>query len=248
MGGIINNLFGGGSSKQMDKALDFAKDVYKENKAMATPWVTGGGDAFNSYNSFLTGAGQEDAFQKYLQSGDYEFTTKQGMEAINQNMAAKGLLNSGSTLKALTQWGQDNAMKYRENYMDRLLQSAGIGAGVMGNLMGASNNSSEQIGQLRAQKAEGKASGVGNFLNFGLGVAGLIPSDERLKKDKERIGSIKVDGKTIGLHAYRYKGEPSTAVKRIGVMAQEIAKKVPRALGPKVGNFMSVDYKELLNA
>ena len=247
MGGIINSLFGGGSSKQMDKALDFTKDVYKENKAMATPWVTGGGDAYNSYNSFLTGAGQEDAFQKYLDSGDYEFTTKAGMDAINHNMAAKGLLNSGSTLKALTQWGQDNAMKYRENYMDRLLQSAGIGAGVMGNLMGVSNQSAAQIGELRQAKAEGKASGVGNFLNFGLGVAGLI-SDERLKKDKKRIGTIKVDGKKLGVHAYRYKGESADAQPHIGVMAQEVARKVPRALGPKVGNFMSVDYKELLNA
>ena len=249
MGGVINSLFGGGSNKQMDKALDFTKDVYKENKAMATPWVTGGGNAYNTYNSFLTGGpGQEAAFQNYLNSGDYKFATQQGMEAINQNMAAKGLLSSGSTLKALTQWGQENAMKYRENYMDRLLQSAGIGAGVMGNLMGVSNDSAQQIAALRQAKAEGKANGVGNFLNFGLGVAGLAMSDERLKKDKKRIGTIKVDGKNVGLHTYRYNGEPSTAVKRVGVMAQEIARKIPRALGPQVGNFMSVDYKELLNA
>lgn len=247
MGGLINSIFGGGSNKANSKAIDFMKDVYKENKALATPWATGGLNMYNAYNSFLSGEGQEEAFQKYLDSGDYKFTTQQGMEAINQNMAAKGLLNSGSTLKALTQWGQQNAMQYRENYMNRLLQSAGVGAGVLGNLMGASNNSAQMLGQQYSNKANQAANGVGNFLNFGLGVASLI-SDERLKKDKKRIGAIKVDGKKIGVHAYRYKGENDDVQPHIGVMAQEVAKKVPRALGPKIGNYLTVDYKELLHA
>lgn len=249
MGGVINSLFGGGSSKQADKALDFIKDVYKENKGMAQPFVQGGTTTYNAYNDFLTGPNQDAAFQKWLDSSDYKFITEAGMDAINHNMAAKGLLNSGSTLQALTQWGQDNAMKYRQQYADNLFNSASLGAGVLGNLMGASNNSAAMNAETRMAKAEGKASGVGNFLNFGLGVAGLALSDERLKENKKRIGSIIVDGKKLGVHSFHYKGEGEAGLpKRIGFMAQEVAKKVPRALGPKVGNFMTVDWRELANA
>lgn len=247
MGGILNSLFGGGSNKQADKAIDFMKDVYRENKELATPWATGGLNMYNAYGSMLAGPGQDEAFQKWLNSSDYAFTTKQGLDAITHNMASKGLMNSGSTAKAVVQFGQDNAQKYRDNYMTQLLAGAGVGAGVLGNLMGASNSSAQMIGDMRMQRAQGQANGVGNFLNFGLGLAGLI-SDERLKKDKKRIGTIKVDGKKLGIHAFRYKGQSSDEQPHVGVMAQEVAKKVPRALGPKVGNFMSVDYKELLNA
>lgn len=248
MGGLIDSLFGGGAGEASEESLDFIKDVYGDNKAMATPWATGGLDAYNAYNSFLTGSGQDAAFQKYLDSGDYKFTTQAGMDAITHNMASKGLLNSGSTLKALTQWGQQNAMQYRDNYLNKLLGSAGLGAGVLGNLMGASNTSAGMYGNQAMAGAEGKANGVGNFLNFGLGLAGLI-SDRRLKKDVKRVGTVnKGKGKGLPLYAYRYKGEPKRGQPHIGVMAQDVKKRVPSALGPKVGNFMSVDYRELLNA
>lgn len=246
MGGMIDSLFGGGGAKQAGKSIDFMKQVYGENKALATPWATGGLGMFDNYANMLGGEGQDAAFQKWLGSSDYNFTTKAGMEAVTQNMASKGLLNSGSTLKALTQWGQDNAQKYRDNYMNQLLGGSQVGAGVLGDLMGASNNSAQMLGDMRMAKAQAKGEGIGNFLNFGLGVAGMA-SDRRLKKDIKRIGTVtRGKGKGLPLHSYRYKGEPKNAQPHIGVMAQDVKRKVPKALGPQVGNFMTVDYRELV--
>lgn len=247
MGGLVDSIFGGGSKKATKKSLAFMKQVYGENKAMAQPWADKGYGAYSAANDFLFGPNQSQAFNNWLNSSDYKFTTQAGLDAITQNMASKGLLNSGSTLKAITQWGQQNAQQYRQNYFNNLMGSAGLGAGVLGNLMGQSNQSAGMYGNTAQQGAQLAANGVGNFLNFGLGVAGLI-SDERLKTDKKRIGSIKTHGKVVPLHAYRYKGEPKNAQPHIGVMAQDVKRLVPKALGPKVGNFMSVDYKELLYA
>ena len=64
---------------------------------------------------------------------------------------------------------------------------------------------------------------------FGLGSSLIGLSDERAKKDKEKIG--KLGGHNV--YEYRYKGEEGP--KRVGVMAQEVEKKRPDAVikGPR---------------
>jgi hypothetical protein len=246
MGGLVNSIFGGNSNKYANKSIDFTKQIYDENKAMATPWNTGGSADFNSYNAMLGGPGQDEAFQKWLGSSDFAFTTKAGNDAINSNMAAKGLLNSGATLKAITQFGQDNAQQYRNNYMNQLLGGAQLGAGVLGNLMGANSQAAAQQAANYQNKAQGQASGVGNAMNFGLGIAGLF-SDERLKTDIKKVGRTDKKAGNLPVYTYRYKDDPTNVV-RMGVMAQEVAKKRPKALGPRVNNFMTVNYGNLAHA
>lgn len=246
MGGLINSIFGGNSNKYANQSLDFLKQVYGENKAAAAPWIGGGTGAYQAYNDMLFGTGQNEAFQNWLNSSDYNFTTKAGLDAITQNMASKGLLNSGSTLKAITQWGQQNAQQYRDNYMNQLLGSAQLGQNTLANLMGQSNSSAQGVANVLQNKAEQQASGVGNFLNFGLGVAGLV-SDERLKTDIKKVGKMHKSRGGLPVYTYRYVDDPPN-VRRMGVMAQEVAKKRPDALGPIVENFMTVDYRRLANA
>jgi hypothetical protein len=246
MGGLINTIFGGNSNKNTRQAENYNQGIYDSNKAMATPFVTGGGNMFNLYNQMLGGPGQDQAFQNWLGSSDYGFTTKAGNDAINSNMAAKGLLNSGATLKAITQFGQDNAQQYRNNYMNQLLSSSQLGAGVLGNLMGAGANAASTNAGIQQQRTEGQAGGVGNAMNFGLGIAGLF-SDERLKTDIKKVGRTDKKAGGLPVYTYRYKDDPTNLV-RMGVMAQEVAKKRPDALGPRVNNFMTVNYGKLANA
>lgn len=78
------------------------------------------------------------------------------------------------------------------------------------------------------------ASGIGTALQ----VASLF-SDERLKTDIKPVG--KTEG-GLNVYSYRYKaGGP----KMIGVMAQEVAKVQPEALGPIVDGYMTVNYEEV---
>lgn len=221
MGGFIDGIFGGGSKKATKNSL-----------ALIKPYADAGIGALGQYSDMLFGPGQNEAFENWLNSSDYAFTTKAGMDAVTQNMASKGLLNSGSTLKALTQWGQQNAQQYRNNYMNQLFAPAQLGA-----------QAATGYANTAQQGANQAASGVGNFLNFGLGVAGLF-SDERLKTDIKKVG--RTDKKKGGLpvYTYRYVDDPPN-LRRMGVMAQEVAKKRPDALGPVVENFMTVDYGRL---
>lgn len=62
----------------------------------------------------------------------------------------------------------------------------------------------------------------------GLGLFGLLGSDERLKTDIQKIGKDKETG--VDMYAYRYKGDPKTYPKVVGPMAQDIEKKYPDAV------------------
>lgn len=245
MGGLINSIFGGNSNEHSDSALKFNGGVYDYNKSIGQPFVSGGQNSFNTYNQMLTGT-DPSAFNNWLNSSDYNFTTKAGNDAINSNMAAKGLLNSGATLKAITEFGQNNAQQYRNNYMNQLLGSAQLGAGVAGNVMSAGVSAANNQNNIEQGKTTNQANGVGNALNFGLGVAGLF-SDERLKTDIKKVGRTDKKAGALPVYTYRYKDDPTNVV-RMGVMAQEVAKKKPEALGPTVQNFMTVNYGKLANA
>ena len=68
---------------------------------------------------------------------------------------------------------------------------------------------------------------------------GAAFSDRRLKTDVARVGEAS-DG--LGIYTYRYTfGGPS----QMGVMADEVAKLRPEALGPVVEGYATVDYSKL---
>lgn len=73
-----------------------------------------------------------------------------------------------------------------------------------------------------------------------LGSAGITKfSDRRLKRDIEEIGKL-----SNGLKVYAYRYIWSTA-RAVGVMADEVAKIMPKALGPTISGFATVNYGAL---
>jgi len=73
-------------------------------------------------------------------------------------------------------------------------------------------------------------------------LATTMLSDERAKKDKERVGSYK----GMGLYEYRYKGAPKGSPKQTGMMAQEVARKRPEAVHKRPDGLYAVDYAEAM--
>ena len=69
-----------------------------------------------------------------------------------------------------------------------------------------------------------------------------LPSDRSLKRDVERIGATPHG---LGLYHYRYLWDADDRPRRAGVMADEVARIAPHALGPNVGRFATVDYDAL---
>lgn len=155
MGGVLQSLFGGSSNKSTqtstsgNNAFGYLKDALSGN-------VTTGNNAFSAMASALGlgGAGgpaDTTGVNNYMNSAGYQTMLDQGSKAITGNASAKGLLNSGSTLKALTSFGQNLGQQGFNNYLTQLgslfsggQQSANTiaGAGQFSNSTGKSSGSS----------------------------------------------------------------------------------------------------------
>lgn len=239
MGGLINSIFGGNSNKTSKQALANQQAMYTDTKNMVTPWSDTGLGAYKSYMDSLTGGPDGmSGFNNYLNSGDYKFAMKAGTDAIENSQAAKGLMRSGATLKGMDAYGQNLGMQYRDNYLNHLFGGAQLGENAVGQLAGANQaNANAQTNILQA-KSQGAANGVGNMLNTAVGVASLF-SDRRLKSAIKRVGQF-LDG--LGIYEFNYVPEGR---RWRGVMADEVAKLRPWALGPTVGGFQTVNYGRL---
>lgn len=79
---------------------------------------------------------------------------------------------------------------------------------------------------------QGAQQGLGSILNL------LKLSDRRAKEDIKKVGKTD-DG--LNIYTYKYKGLPTT---EMGVMAQEVQKKNPNAVG-RMGGLLAVDYSKV---
>jgi len=97
-------------------------------------------------------------------------------------------------------------------------------------------------GQAKVTKGPGLGTTIAGGLASGAGAA-LVASDRRLKKNIAKVGALD-DG--LGVYEYEYTDERFGKGRFRGVMADEVAKLRPWALGPKIdGEFASVDYSKL---
>jgi hypothetical protein len=172
-----------------------------QNAALGAAGQAIGGQAgtVNDISQLLTSNGTNNpAFQNYLNSTGYNFQVGQGEQAINNNAAAKGLLNSGATAKALTSYGQGTAAQSFNNYLGQLGTTAnlqGSNATALGSLAGAYGGQVAQgltsatavgqagttgganAGQFQAQAGQSIGSGTANAFNILGGTAqNALPS------------------------------------------------------------------------
>ena len=122
----------------------------------------GGVDPFGLSVVDNSTAGQ--TFQGFQESPGFKFAKAQGISAVDASAAAQGGLFSGSTLQALTEFGQGFASQGRGSFLDRLQGLVGAGQSAVG-----------QLGQSAATFGQGAASalaGLGNARSAGtIGVA-----------------------------------------------------------------------------
>lgn len=106
------------------------------------------------YNGAVDGAPQNNAFNSYLNSTGYDFMFDQGQRGITGSAAARGLLNSGATAKALTKFGQNLGKSYFSDYLNQL--------GNMNNILGGTASAGQNaLGQI----ATAGTAGGGNAAN-----------------------------------------------------------------------------------
>lgn len=180
-------------------------------------------------NAVAEGGGAQAGYQNYLQQAGYAPAMQQMMRGITGQGAAQGLLRSGATGGAYVREGTNLNNSFFNNYMQLLqgLSNQGLQAG------GLVTNAGQQ------SSSTGGGPSTAGAIASTVGKVASIFSDRRLKTDIEKVDELD-DG--LGIYAYRYLWNPTRI---FGVMADEVAKLRPWALGPEVGGFATVNYEAL---
>lgn len=195
--------------------------------------MTEGTGATNFLSSLLTGTGNTGAanagYSNYLQNAGFAPAMRQLSQDVTGQGAAAGILNSGSTAKALQTRGTELNQSFFNNYLQQLAGLSGLGLQAGGLVTNAGQQS---------KSTGGGPSTAGTIASIAGSILPMF-SDRRLKRDIELIRR-EPDG--LGIYLARY----VMGTKRfLMVMADEVAKLRPWALGPVRAGFATVNYGAL---
>ena len=185
-GGAAASIYG--SNKAAKAQKDAAKDAAKaQQQALAAqtavnePYVTAGKNALAEYQKLAPY--QDFGMAQFKTDPGYQFRMSEGIKALERSAAARGLLQSGGTLKGITQYGQDIASSEYQNAFSRYLterearmnpysyltgigQAAAAGQSAnIGSTGAALADIASQRGNVQAAQAMGNAGAIGNALS-----------------------------------------------------------------------------------
>lgn len=167
IGGIASAIIG---KKSADKASKQASQGfnYLKGNSLVQNTQQGGSVAGDRINALLglggdVGAANR-AFADYQGSTGYQFRFDQGADAVTQNAAARGLLNSGATLKGLTEYGQNFASNEFQNYLAALGGAQATGLSAAYNVASQGASAGAQSAQYTRQGASDMTAGLGSAL------------------------------------------------------------------------------------
>ena len=140
-----------------DQQLNLLTQMYNQQRQDSTPYREAGQQAVGQFAGQVGGGFQT--------SPGYEFAQNEAMRGVMANQSARGLVNSGSTLRALQDRSVGLANQEYGNYMNRLASLAGLGQ----------TASSGQAGQMYGQQAAGVmgqgTQAANNYMTQGAGAA-----------------------------------------------------------------------------
>jgi hypothetical protein len=144
MGSIIGGLIGGvgsllGGQSAKSNAMTGYNYLTGQRGQPGVTSIANNAVASNNAEAQLLGtapvqAGTKNGFNNYLNSTGYQFQKDQGTSAITGSTAAKGILNSGSSAKALQTYGQNTAAGSFNNYLTQLNTQTGQGLTASGQI------------------------------------------------------------------------------------------------------------------
>lgn len=148
-------LFGGSKQKSSSTSSSVSdsssrnwNNAYPQLSQALSGTVGQTGGASNAISALLglggNTAAQNEAFKNFRDNSGYNFIQQQGMDGITGSAAAQGLLNSGSTLKALSTFNQNLASKSINDYLSNLFNLGNMGLSAAGTLANAGQESTSQ--------------------------------------------------------------------------------------------------------
>lgn len=217
-------------TRAANQANETSKYIYDTQRQDLAPWRESGVRA-------LSGLENENLLNNFQGDPGYQFRLQEGMKAINASGAARGMANSGATLKALTRYGQDYASNEYNNAYNRQFNRLSTLAGYGNNANQAGVSASGAYGQ----QVAGNQIGLGNsiasaniaqannqsqLIGQGAQAAATYFSDERLKINVKPISKADLDEmkKHLKPYLYKYTNENYGKGEWVGVMAQDLEK------------------------
>lgn len=167
IGGIASAIIG---KKSADKAGEQAMTGfnYLQSNPLISQAQKRGGVAGSRIGALLglggNPAAAEAAFDQFRDSTGYQFRLGQGISAIEQSAATRGLLSSGSTLKGLTEYGQGLASSEFQNYLQALSGAEGTGLSAAYNVASQGQAGGVQAAQYTRAGASDVMGGLGSVL------------------------------------------------------------------------------------
>lgn len=161
----VQNTAALGSLALQKEGLDFTKQQYEQGRADMAPWLSAGK---NTLHQYLIETGQTGGKTRFTAQTDpgYAFRVSEGQKGVINNLAALGMKNSGSALKALTRFRMGVADQGFNSYLDRLAGISGAGQTASGNTAtlgqqasNAVNTGLNNMGTTMQSGADARASG-----------------------------------------------------------------------------------------
>ncbi len=177
IGGGASILGGNKAAKAQKNATDsnnaLQRDIYGQNRATLDPYIQRGNEAGSILQGLITG-GQpaQDAFRTFQNGTGYQTTLADALGSVNSNAYARGMGDSGSTLRRLQQTGGQVAQQSFGQFTNLLgnQQAAGLSgasalAGVgqnYANSISANNNAAATATGNAALNTAGQINGALN--------------------------------------------------------------------------------------
>lgn len=136
-----------------NRALQLQADIYNQNRADLAPYRAAGTGALQTLAGQV-GQGWGPG------SPGYDFQFAEGMRALDNSAAARGMLMSGAQMRAAERFGQGLAAQGRGDELNRLAALAGVGQTATGQQVAA--------GQGYGNAASGLTAGLGQSIGQGL--------------------------------------------------------------------------------
>lgn len=174
--GFLDALFN--PNRNTDQGYSQATTRFDQNAAVTNPFLrdlVGSGQQANSYLADLMGfgPGSESVLQGLMDNPAYQAQLKSGLEGVDASAAARGMSQSGDTLKALNDYSQQSYGNFRQNEINNARGQLGFGlSGVTGLGNDASRYGQLAIGRGQARDA-GNAGAFGNIMGIGSTLLGL---------------------------------------------------------------------------
>lgn len=190
VGGVATYAASKNASKTVQKTADknnaLQADIYGQNKAALSPYMSAGGPATAAIQSLLglsgpdAAAQQQGALNTWRGATGYQDQFAEGQRGALAGYGRAGMLDSGAALKGLTRYGQSQANQSFGNYYSMLAQQQNVGltgasalAGVGQNYANATSANNNAAAETSANAGLAGAGAINGVLSSALSAYGI---------------------------------------------------------------------------